>query len=244
MRHFFTNFAIIKPKYHYSMKSLYTLILSVFLISGCFSCSTTTSKNELTPEQQDSIAKVKQDSIKLADSIAAIEQHRADSIALAKQKEKEESITKLSKKFRFTEDEFGDRVWVYHTTTPKYTNRNSIHLYFQKDKDGQASNLRFRVQYEAGSWLFIKNMIFNIDGENVHFIPDDMDTDCGYGGRIWEWCDESATYNQDLINKIANAKTVKVKFNGRQYYDTKTMSSKELKAFKETLEFYKALDGK
>ena len=67
------------------MKSLYSLILSVFLIGGCFSCSTKMSKNELTPEQQDSIAKVKQDSIKLADSVAAIEQHRADSIALVKQ---------------------------------------------------------------------------------------------------------------------------------------------------------------
>jgi len=226
------------------MKSLPILILATLLVSCCFGCSNSASKSELTPEQQDSIAKVKQDSIKLADSIAAVEKFRVDSVAAAKQKEKEGTIAKLSKKFRFNEDEFGDRTWVYHATTPKYTNRNSIHLYFQKDKDGLASNLRFRVQYESGDWLFIKNMIFNIDGENVQFIPDDMETDCGNGGRIWEWCDESATYNQDLINKIANAKMVKVKFNGRQYYDTKTMSSKELQAFKETLEYYKALDGK
>ena len=195
-------------------------------------------------ESIDSIANAKQDSIRLVDSIAAVEKFRADSIAAVKQKEKEEAIAKLSKKFRFEEDEFGDRTWVYHTTTPKYTNRNSIHLYFQKDNNGHASNLRFRVQYESGDWLFIKNMIFNIDGENMQFIPDDMETDCGYGGRIWEWCDESAAYNQELINKIANAKTVKVKFNGRQYYNTKTMSSKELQAFKETLEYYKALDGR
>lgn len=215
------------------MKTLAYLIFAIITISCCFSCSNTASNQELTQEQQDSIAKIKQDSI-----------HFADSIAAAKQKEKEETIAKLSKKFRFTEDEFGDRTWVYHTTTPKYTNRNSIHLYFQKDNNGHVSNLRFRVQYESGDWLFIKNMIFNIDGENMQFIPDDMETDCGYGGRIWEWCDESAAYNQELINKIANAKTVKVKFNGRQYYDTKTMSSKELQAFKETLEYYKALDGK
>lgn len=226
------------------MKTLAYLIFAIITISCCFSCSNTASNQELTQEQQDSIAKIKQDSIHFADSIAAIEKFRADSIAAAKQKEKEETIAKLSKKFRFTEDEFGDRTWVYHTTTPKYTNRNSIHLYFQKDNNGHVSNLRFRVQYESGDWLFIKNMIFNIDGENMQFIPDDMETDCGYGGRIWEWCDESAAYNQELINKIANAKTVKVKFNGRQYYDTKTMSSKELQAFKETLKYYKALDGK
>ena len=225
------------------MKTLPSLILAILIAGCCFSCANNTSKTELTSEQQDSIAKAKQDSIKVADSIAAIEKFRADSIAAAKQKEKDEAIARLSKKFRFNEDEFGDRTWVYHNTTPKYTNRNSIHLYFQKDKDGNASNLRFRVQYEAGDWLFIKNMIFNIDGENVQFIPDDMETDCGYGGRIWEWCDESSTYNQELIHKIVNAKSVKVKFNGRQYYDTKTMSAKELQAFKETFDYYKALGG-
>ena len=225
------------------MKTLPSLILAI-LITGCFfSCANNASKTELTPEQQDSIAKAKHDSIKVADSIASIEKFRADSIAAARQKEKDETIAKLSKKFRFNEDEFGDRTWVYHNTTPKYTNRNSIHLYFQKDKDGNVSNLRFRVQYESGDWLFIRNMIFNIDGENVQFIPDDMETDCGYGGRIWEWCDESSIYNQELIHKIANAKSVKVKFNGRQYYDTKTMSAKELQAFKETFDYYKALGG-
>lgn len=211
------------------------------LLVGCFSCTNRASKAELTQEQIDSIARVKQDSIRVADSIATVQRQIADSIAQVRQKEKAEMLSKLSKKFRFKDDEFGDRTWVYHNSTPKYTNRNSIHLYFQKDKNNQASNLRFRVQYESGNWLFIRNMIFNIDGENITFVPDDMETDCGYGGRIWEWCDESASYNSDLVSKIANAKTVKVKFNGRQYYDTKTMSAKELQAFKETYDYYNAL---
>lgn len=226
------------------MKVLLTIFAAIILV-GCFvGCTNISSTKRLTQEQLDSIAKVKADSVRVADSIAAVQKRRADSIAAAKKKEREEILSKLSRKFRFSEDEFNDRTWVYHSTTPKYTNRNSIHLYFQKDADNQASNLRFRVQYEAGDWLFIKNMIFNVDGENITFIPDDMETDCGNGGRIWEWCDEAAQYNQELVNKIANAKTVKVKFNGRQYYDTKTMSSKELQAFKETLDYYKALDGK
>lgn len=87
-------------------------------------------------------------------------------------------------------------------------------------------------------------MIFNIDGENTTFIPDDMETDCGYGGRIWEWCDESASLNKELVEKIAKANKVKVKFNGRKYYDTKTMSSNELQAFKDTYEYYKLLGEK
>lgn len=221
-----------------------SLILVISILATCWSCSGPSSTNKLSQHQIDSIARVKQDSIRAADSIAAVEKQIADSIEQVKQKEREETIAKLSKKFSLTEDEFNDMAWVRHNTTPKYTNRNSIYLYFQKDKEGRPSNLRFRVQYEAGSWLFINNMIFNVDGENITFTPTDMEKDCGYGGRIWEWCDELASSNQALVEKIYGAKTVKVKFNGRQYYDTKTMSAKELQAFKETYDYYRALGGK
>ena len=50
--------------------------------------------------------------------------------------------------------------------------------------------MRFVFQYYSDDWLFIRNMIFNFDGENVRIIPDRMQTDCGDGGMIWEWCDE------------------------------------------------------
>lgn len=222
------------------MKKL-PLLTFLLIFIGCIGCTNTSQNPPLTQEQMDSIAKVKQDSVRLVDSIAKMERQIADSISQAKQREKSETLSKLSKKFRFNEDEFGEKTWVYHNNAPKYTNINSIHLYFQIDKNDGASNLRFRVQYEADDWLFIKNMIFNIDGENITFIPDDMETDCGNGGRIWEWCDEAASYNSELVSKIANAKTVKVKFNGRQYYDTRTMSAKELQAFKDTYEYYNAL---
>lgn len=181
---------------------------------------------------------------RIADSIEAVQKHIADSIAEVKKLEKEKELQKLSKKFRVQTDEFDDRKWVYHQSTPKYTNRNSIHLYFQEDNYGNPSNLRFRVQYESDEWLFIRNMIFNIDGENITFVPDKMETDCGYGGRIWEWCDEAASLNMELVRKIANANKVKVKFNGRQYYDTKTMSSSELQAFKDVYQYYNLLSDK
>ena len=56
-------------------------------------------------------------------------------------------------------------------------------------------------------------MIFNIDGDNVTFIPNDVERDNDYG-RIWEWSDEPASLESSLVEKIANAKSVKVKFNG------------------------------
>ncbi len=220
------------------------LCISAVIILGVMSsCGRKSLSASLTQEQMDSIAKVKMDSTRVADSIAIVEKEKADSIALVEKKAKEANIAKLSKKFRTVGDEFSDTKWIYNTYTPKYTNRNSIHLYFQQNPNGVASNLRFRVQYESDDWLFIRRMTFNIDGENITFIPDKMETDCGYGGRIWEWCDESASYNENLVRKIVNAKVVKVKFDGRQYYDKKTMSAKELNAFKETLEYYTLLGG-
>lgn len=178
----------------------------------------------------------------MADSIAAIEKAKADSIARINAKEKEERIAKISKNFREKKDEFSDFAWVEHKTTTPYRNRNSIHLSFQKDNSGNVQNLRFVIQYEADDWLFIRNMIFNIDGDNVTFIPNDMERDNDYG-RIWEWSDEPASLESSLVEKIANAKSVKVKFNGDQYYDTRTMSSKQIEAFKQTLDYYKALGG-
>lgn len=221
-------------------KLLYISLLSsiILCMQGCGGNGSTA----LTKEQQDSIATAKADSIRMADSILAIEKAKADSIARINAKEKEERIAKISKNFREKKDEFSDFAWVEHKTTTPYRNRNSIHLSFQKDNNGNVQNLRFVIQYEADDWLFIRNMIFNIDGDNVTFIPNDMERDNDYG-RIWEWSDEPASLESSLVEKIANAKSVKVKFNGDQYYDTRTMSSKQIEAFKQTLDYYKALGG-
>lgn len=225
------------------MRKLLGSLTFIFII-GLASCGNENrGEIPLTKEQKDSIAQVKLDSARAADSISAIERRKTDSIAQVREAEKKAILAKAKKNFRFNKDEFEDRSWVYHNSTPKYTNRNSVHVYFQQDKDGSASNLRFRIQYEADEWLFIQNVIFNIDGENERFVPEHMETDCGYGGRIWEWCDEPATYNMSLIQKIANAKSVKMKFNGRQYYNTRTMSRQQINAIKETLSFYNALNG-
>lgn len=214
------------------MKSLSLIIVLTLIVDSLICYSKTTAKCEVVLEQKDSIVAIKRDSDMLADSIATIKQ------------KKEETIANLCKRFRYKEDEFENITWVHHITTPQYVNYNSIYLYFQKDKDGKASNLRFRVQYEGKSWLFIKNMIFNIDGDNFQIFTSDMKRDCGAGGSIWEWYDESYNYREDLIERIAQAKVVKVKFNGSKYYNIKTMSPEEIQAFKETLEYYKALDGK
>ena len=186
----------------------------------------------------------------------AKEQHRLDSIArenamaLAR-KDSINRVTRSKLKQYFTEntDEFSDVVWVKPKSAPQYVNRNGIYCYFARNKtdftspNSRAYNFRLVVQYYAEEWLFIRSMIFNIDGENYTFVPDNMKRDCGYGGKIWEWCDESTRFDTALIEKIANAKTVKVKFNGSDYYKVKTLTPEQILSIKRTYEDYKAYDG-
>ncbi len=188
-------------------------------------------------------AEVDSVTVELTNKVSAEEETK-----IAAEKAKEDSlnaikITELKKYFNEEKDEFSDNKWVEPQTRPKYTNQNGYCMYFAVEGD-KATNPRFLIQYEADDWLFIQYMIFNIDGENVTFTPTKMETDCGNGGRIWEWCDESALDLEPLIKKIAYAKSVKIKMVGRQYHNVKTMSSKQIQYFKYSYEYYKALGGR
>lgn len=255
------------------MKKIFLAIAAIAILAGCGE----------SYKQNKARKAFLLDSLKRAefvqDSIARAEFVR-DSIEA--EQRKAEIIARCSPLFSETKDEFSDRVWVKPKSAPKYTNRNATYCYFMT-VDGVPSNLRFRFQYHSDNWLFIRNMIFNIDGENFRIAPD-METDSGNGGRIWEWCDEMV-YNSSLaddmevtkenidiiakakameviekhanssdgveyteinkafIAKIAYAKSVKIKMNGSQYYDTRTLSAAEIKSIRDTYEYFFALGG-
>lgn len=154
-------------------------------------------------------------------------------------------IKDLERYFRKSQDEFSNnnKIWYKPKSAPQYTNRNGIYFYFQTE-GGKPSNLRFRLQYYADDWLFFQMVQFSIDGKAYDYIPLKTETDSGYGGYIWEWFDESISgSDKELINALANAKSVKMKLIGRQYYDIKTISQEQIKGFKRTLELYQAMGG-
>ena len=160
-----------------------------------------------------------------------------------------EVIARYSKLFNVKKDEFNNITWVIPKDAPKYRNENGVYCYFATNEDSTATPIfRFVYRYSAENWLFIQYMIFNIDGENITITPD-MKTDCGYGGTIWEWCDELVKnnningINKDFIKKIANAKSVKVKMVGSKYSEIRTLSAAQIKSIKNTYEYYLALDG-
>ena len=156
------------------------------------------------------------------------------------------TVKKISSLFTFNKDEFDPRelTWIKPKSAPQYTNQNGIYCYFMKDIDG-VSNFRLRIQYYSDDWLFIRKYQFSIDNKAYEFIPNNVETDSGNGGYIWEWCDENIHSNNDieLIKALSNAKTAKIKFIGRQYHDIKTISQKQIKGIKDALNLYLAMGG-
>lgn len=154
-------------------------------------------------------------------------------------------VKELEKYFRVKSDEFSNenKKWYEPKNAPQYTNRNGIYCYFMTE-NGIPSNLRFRVQYYADEWLFFKKIQFSIDGKAFDYTPDRTETDSGNGGYIWEWFDQSLTAtDKELVYALANAKSAKMKFIGRQYYNVKTISQDQISSIKRTIELYNAMGG-
>lgn len=226
------------------MKKVILFLVSCMVFGIMVSCSG--KSDALTKEQLDSIELAKEDSVKQAkeDSIRSVKELRAkqDSIKKAKKLKNDSIITSLQSKFRSKKDDFYEQTWITHKTFPYSLQSTGIKIYFQRDnKDSKVSNLRFRIQYYGEDWLFIRSVVFNIDGKEVTYTPDKVDSDSDTS--VWEWCDESADHGVGLINKISKAKSIKMMFVGSEGRIVRTMSQQSIKAFKETLDYYIALGG-
>lgn len=153
-------------------------------------------------------------------------------------------IKELSPHFIFEKDKFDTqgKAWVKHKNAQKYVNKNDISCYFMILND-KAVNFRFNIQYLAEDWLFIKKYQFSIDGNAYEFIPKNVERDNG-DGMIWEWSDDAISSKDfELIKAIAYSKDVQIKIIGRNYYDIKNITQKQVKSIKETYELYKAMGG-
>jgi hypothetical protein len=151
----------------------------------------------------------------------------------------------LLKSFRQKKDEYSNdnKIWYQPKSSPDYANANGIYCYFCTE-NGVPSNLRFRLQYYADDWLFIKSIHFSIDDKAYEYVPIKTETDNGDGGYIWEWFDESLSdSDKDLIYALANAKSAKMKLDGRQYYKEKAITKEQVNSIKKTLDLYKAMGG-
>ena len=175
------------------------------------------------------------------DSTSIIEEQKRIAAEEARLQERKAELDKLSKNFNQKKDEFSNKTWIFPKNKPKYRNRNATYCYFMKQSN-EVRNFRFVFQYVNSDWLFIKDLIFNIDGKVFEYRRLDFNTDCS-GGQIWEWCDLQLS-DIDLIRSLENAKSIKIKMNGDKYYDTRTLNSATITSIQETIKYYKALGGR
>ena len=175
------------------------------------------------------------------DSTCIIEEQKRIAAEEARLQARKAELDKLSKKFNQKKDEFSNKTWIFPNNKPKYRNRNATYCYFMK-QNNEVRNFRFVFQYVNSDWLFIKDLIFNIDGKVFEYRRLDFNTDCS-GGQIWEWCDLQLS-DIDLIRSLENAKRIKIKMNGDKYYDTRTLNSATITSIQETIKYYKALGGR
>ena len=172
--------------------------------------------------------------------ISLIEKTKADSLAHIEDSLKAMKVLALMKNFQFKKDEFSNNTWYEHKNTPRYRNSNGFYFYFGVNEDIGVGALRMVLQYYDDDWLFVKNIIFSIDGDNYKFVPEDMKRD-NSGGYIWEWFDEPIDSQSDLVQALANSHSVKIKLNGSDYYDIRTLNQKQIQGIKETYELYNLL---
>lgn len=157
--------------------------------------------------------------------------------------------TDALKGLRANKDEMRDITFYEHPSTPKYRNANSIHLYFGKSKDGRFADMRFVMQYHADDWLFIQKAWAKADGTTIElpsakkFSGWERDNS---GGRIWEWSDASLSQPSEIavLRQMVTAKSVTVRYEGKQYYKDVKLSEKQLKAMRDMIAAYEGGSGK
>lgn len=202
-------------------------IIGLFVISGIL-VGIFSSDTETNTSLEKEIATKEIDSVQIKENLRI-----KDSIAIVK-KQKKEKAEKALKSFKKTEDEFKGNAFYRDSRTPNYTNRNFIYPYI--GQEGDHYWLRLKLQYAADDWLFINKGILLIDGEQFT-ISGTWERDNNSG--IWEWLDMQVRTNERIIlDKLANSKSAKVRYEGRQYHNDRTITSKEKSIIKKTLEIY------
>lgn len=133
-------------------------------------------------------------------------------------------------------DEFEDITWYESKLSPRYRDANAFYVYFGVS-DNSKLPLRLVVQYYSSDWLFIQSAQINVDGQIWDLNISDWERD--NDSNIWEWSDE-VLEDRSLIEAIIKSKSAVIRFDGRQYFDKRTINSSQKLALKQILNAYDA----
>lgn len=140
-------------------------------------------------------------------------------------------------------DEFNGITFYEDSSTPRYANYSTFHLYIGKGKNS-SPYLRFKVRYSNDDWLFVDSASINVDGEiyDLNISSSEWERDNG-SGDIWEWVDIVPTqFHLSMIDNIIKSKSAVIRYYGSQYRDDRTITTTQKRALANVLNAYQALD--
>jgi len=174
------------------------------------------------------------------------QQEISDSIQQVRERTRDSLVNSISgnKRLRVVKDEFKpDYEFYYPVNAPKYTNVNWIYPYLGRTDDQVW--MRFKIQYKADSWLFINKVSALVENANDEKEVIELYSGTGFerdnsGGEIWEYIDLEVN---DLLYlkllKLNSAKSVKIRYDGSQYYNDRNLTANEKRALSDIIEIYK-----
>lgn len=142
-------------------------------------------------------------------------------------------------------DDVADMTRYTDKSTTAYNNVESFHLTLIKPKELEKPLLYLKIQRRGSEYLGIQSYTIKAD-ENKFEITlgwNDLKSDFNYGAASENYTMHVNNSNIDMIKSLAGAKKIIIRYHGRQFYDDRTVSAKEIKALNNVLEAYEALGG-
>jgi hypothetical protein len=192
--------------------------------------------------QKDSAERLIVSSEAAKERIVAEQRRKAEEEARAEKARLASALRKMQSSY----DQVREVTHYFDRNVSQYVNigGSKVLLYMAKSKYG-SPNLYFSIRYQADDWLFIESYLIKADDQTFTVTPgfQEVERDNGYGG-IWEWYSTLAGSRElDIVRAIISAKKAVIRYDGKQYYRDRTITSSEKQSLKNVLDAYAALGG-
>ena len=139
-----------------------------------------------------------------------------------------------------TTDKIEKVTWYKDKSSPKTIEANHVHAYIG-EKDNVAW-MRLAINFASDDWLFIQRAIFVIDDEKAAEITGNWERN--NDSTVYEGIDvKVGPEEMNLLKRIAKAKKVSIRLEGRQFHKDRDLRQNEIKAIGRVLDAFKEFWG-
>src|SRR4029450_2498527 len=132
----------------------------------------------------------------------------------------------------------------WYSLEPVEEDHTGSYLYIASHKDGSVS-LRWRITYDSGDWLFIKNYRIRVDQDDTVTLTPNFDiTRRAKRGFVTEIFDEPSALHTPLINRVLAGKTAQLRMQGRDSFKDIDLDHESLQQMRTMLLIYGLCGGK